>query len=58
VDVSDILAALPVRLEPLTSATWSVFFGPIHLGWLDERAHRIHDHRGRLARRRKLSPIR
>jgi hypothetical protein len=56
--VSHILAALPVGLEPLASGTWNVFFGPVHLGWLDERDYRIHDHRGRLTRRRKLSPIR
>jgi putative transposase len=58
VNVSHILAALPVGLEPLATGTWNVFFGPIHLGWLDERDYRIHDHRGRLTRRRKLSPIR
>jgi hypothetical protein len=29
----------------------------MHLGWLDEQDYRIHDQRGRLTRRRKLSPI-
>ena len=58
VNVSHILATLPVGLEPLASGTWNVFFGPVHLGWLDERDYRIHDHRGRLTRRRNLSPIR
>jgi hypothetical protein len=58
VDVSHILAALPVRLEPLTSGTWNVFFGPVHLGWLDERDYRIHDRRGRTERERHLLPIR
>lgn len=43
VNVSHILAALPVGLEPLTLGTWNVFFGPVHLGWLDERDYRIHD---------------
>ena len=57
VNVSHILAALPVGLEPLATGTWNVFFGPVHLGWLDERDYRIHDHRGRLTRR-NLSPIR
>ena len=47
VNVSHILATLPVGLEPLASGTWNVFFGPVHLGWLDERDYRIHDHRGR-----------
>jgi hypothetical protein len=30
----------------------------VHLGWLDERDYRIHDHRGRLKRAHHLSPIR
>jgi len=58
VNVSHILATLPVGLEPLASGTWNVFFGPVHLGWLDERDYRIHDHRGRLKREHHLSPIR
>jgi hypothetical protein len=38
VNVSHILAALPVGLEPLTSGTWNVFFGPVHTwaGWMNE----------------------
>jgi hypothetical protein len=52
--VSHILAALPVGLEPLTSGTWDVFFGPVHL----ERDYRIHDRRGRAERERHLLPIR
>ena len=58
VNVSHILATLPVGLEPLTSGTWNVFFGPVHLGWLDERDYRIHDRRGRTQRERHLLPIR
>lgn len=58
VNVSHILATLPVGLEPLATGTWNGFFGPVHLGWLDERDYRIHDHRGRLQRERHLSPIR
>jgi putative transposase len=58
VNVSHILATLPVGLEPLASGTWNVFFGPVHLGWLDERDYRIHDRRGRSERERHLSPIR
>jgi putative transposase len=58
VNVSHILATLPVGLEPLTTGTWNVFFGPIHLGWLDEQDYRIHDRRGRTQRERHLSPIR
>lgn len=57
VNVSHILATLPVGLEPLASGTWNVFFGPLRLGWLDERDSRIHDHRGRVHRERHLSPI-
>jgi hypothetical protein len=58
VNVSHILATLPVGLEPLASGTWNVFFGPIHLGGLDERDYRIHDRRGRSQRELHLSPIR
>jgi len=58
VNVSHILATLPVGLEPLASGTWNVFFGPIYLGWLDERDHRIHDRRGRTQGEHHLSPIR
>ena len=50
VNVSHSLATLPVGLEPLASGTWNVFFGPIHLGWLDERDYRMHDRRGRSQR--------
>ena len=58
VNVSHILATRPVGLEPLASGTWNIFFGPVHLGWLDERDYRIHDHRGRTMRERHLSPSR
>jgi putative transposase len=58
VNVSHILATRPVGLEPLASGTWNVFFGPVHLGWLDERDYRIHDHRGRTMRERHLLSIR
>ena len=50
VNVSHVLQELPVGLEPLADGTWNVFFGPVHLGWLDERDYRIHDHRGRTKR--------
>ena len=50
VPVSHILAPLDVGFEPLTDGTWNVFFGPIHLGWFDERDYRIHDRRGRIKR--------
>ncbi len=52
VNVSHVLGELPVGLEPITDGTWNVFFGPVHLGWLDERDYRIHDHRGRTKRER------
>jgi hypothetical protein len=40
------------------AGAWNVFFGPVHLGRLDERDDRIHDRRGRTQRERHLSPIR
>jgi hypothetical protein len=58
VNVSHILATLPVGLEPLTTGTGNVFFGPVHRGWLDEADYRIHDRRGRTHREHHLSPLR
>ncbi len=52
VNVSHVLGEIPVGLEPITDGTWNIFVGPIHLGWLDERDYRIHDHRGRTKRER------
>jgi hypothetical protein len=44
VNVSHILATLPVGLEPLAGGTWNLFFGPVHLGWLDEQVQAMNDH--------------
>lgn len=41
--VSQLLCLEYVGLEEVVSDVWSVFFGPIHLGWLDERDFRIMD---------------
>ena len=49
--VSHLLAKLQVRLEEVGEGVWSVFFGPIHLGWLDEVDYRIMDVQGRKRRR-------
>ena len=57
-NISHILAALRVGLEPLTSDTRNVYFGPVHLGWLDERDYHIHDRGGHTERERHLLPIR
>ena len=46
------------RVAHFASGTWNVFFGPVHLGWLDERDYRIHDHRGRTEPEHHVSPIR
>jgi transposase InsO family protein len=54
VNVSHVLGTLNIGLEPIADGTWNVFFGPLHLGWFDERDYQIHDHRGRLKRRRRL----
>jgi len=52
VNVSHILAPHHVGLEPLTNGTWNVYFGPVHLGWFDERDYCIHDRLGKRKRRR------
>lgn len=49
--VSHLLGRLEVGLEEVGDGVWSVFFGPIHLGWLDEADYRIMDVQGRRRRR-------
>jgi putative transposase len=41
--VSHLLGRENVGLEEIGSGVWSVFFGPVHLGWLDETDRRIMD---------------
>jgi hypothetical protein len=50
--VSHLLARKDVGLEEVGEKVWSVYFGPIHLGWLDESDYRIMDIRGRKRRKR------
>ena len=49
--VSRNLRYQPVGLEEIGPGLWAVFYGPVHLGWLDEADFRIMDVRG--PRRRK-----
>jgi len=41
--VSRLLSRELVALEPIADGISSVYFGPVHLGWLDERDFRIMD---------------
>ena len=41
-----------VILEQIAEGVWSVFYGPVHLGWLDEADYRIMDVKERTRRRR------
>ena len=41
--VSRLLSRELVALEPIADGVSSVYFGPVHLGWLDERDFRIMD---------------
>jgi hypothetical protein len=41
-----------VGLEQISEEVWSVFYGPVHLGWLDEADYRIMDVKERTRRRR------
>lgn len=43
VHVSRLLVREHVALEQIAVSLWSVYFGPIHLGWLDEQDYRIMD---------------
>jgi putative transposase len=50
--VSHLLGREEVGLEEVGDGVWAVFFGPVHLGWLDESDYRIMDVQGRTRRRR------
>jgi hypothetical protein len=50
--VSHLLGREDVGLEEVGDGAWSVFFGGVHLGWLDESDFRIMDVQGRTRRRR------
>lgn len=57
VNVSHLLNGHHVGLEQTGEHVWTVYFGPLPLGWLDESVGRILDRRDRLSRCRKVSPI-
>lgn len=50
--VSSLLKCHTVGLEQIAEEVWSVYFGPVHLGWLDEADLRIMDVKNRALRRR------
>jgi len=50
--VSSLLKYHAVGLEQIDDQVWSVYFGPTHLGWLDETDFRIMDVKSRTRRRR------
>ena len=48
--VSSLLKYRAVGLEQIEANVWSVYFGPVHLGWLDEADYRIMDVKDRARR--------
>ncbi len=52
--VTHTLAGEYVGLEEVGDGLWDVYFGPLQLGRMDERKHRITDHKGRTVRKRVL----
>ena len=50
--VSSLLKHDFVGLEQIAEDVWSVFYGPVHLGWLDEADYRIMDVKERSRRTR------
>ncbi len=52
--VTHTLAGEYVGLEEIGDGLWDVYFGPLKLGRMDERTHRITDHKGRTVRKRVL----
>ena len=57
VNVSHLLGGEYVGLEEVQPDVWSLFFGPLHLGWLHVHLHAILDHDGATSRNPKLQPI-
>jgi hypothetical protein len=49
--VSHLLGGEYVGLEEVGDGVWATFYGPVQLGWLDERDFRIMDVRGQRRRR-------
>ena len=49
--VSHLLGREEVGLEEVADGVWSVYFGPVHLGWLEESDFRIMDVQGRKRRK-------
>ena len=49
--VTNLLCGEHIGLEEVGDGLWSVYFGPIHLGWLDETDYRIMDVKGDRRRR-------
>jgi len=49
--VSSLLKGHTIGLEQIAESVWSVYFGPVHLGWLDEADYRIMDVLNRVRRR-------
>lgn len=49
---SNLLKYHDVGLDQVGDGVWSVYFGPVHLGWLDETDYRIMDVKDRARRRR------
>ncbi|MEK9500595.1 hypothetical protein WI372_06370, partial [Gemmatimonadota bacterium DH-20] len=45
-------AVQSVGLEQIGDEVWAVYFGPVHLGWLDEADYRIMDVKERARRNR------
>jgi hypothetical protein len=50
--VSSLLARQHIGLEQVGDGVWSAYFGPLHLGWLDEYDYRIMDVKERSKRQR------
>lgn len=57
VNVSSTLIGHTIGLEETADREWTVYFGPLTLGWLDEEQNVIVDRRGRSSRCRRLLPI-
>jgi len=57
VNVSHVLKGEYVGLEEVGDGIWDTYFGPVRLGWFDERNYRLVDAMGKSGRNSRVSPM-
>lgn len=57
INVSHVLKGEHVGLEEVGDGLWDLYFGPLRLGWFDERNYRLIDAMGKSGRNNRVSPM-